>query len=162
MSSAGTIQLSLRNSGETADLARAMAAVLQPGDIIELIGSMGAGKTTFTGALAATLGATEIVRSPTYTIAHEYELDAGLTLAHVDAWRQVEPLGDAEWADLAPVLDATYACIEWPVMIRTWISDRPRWSVELIHAGDERRLARVSTPVGRDMRVLRDAVLASC
>ena len=158
----GKIQLTLREPEATAQLARIIASQLQPGDIIELTGSMGAGKTTFTGLLAASLGAAEHVRSPTYTIAHVYELSASASLAHIDAWRQLQPLSANEWADLAPALEATYTCVEWPEMIRPWIDDRPRWSIELVHAGGDRRLARVSTPQGRDISMLRNAVLLSC
>jgi tRNA threonylcarbamoyladenosine biosynthesis protein TsaE len=141
-----TLQLALPDAAHTHALALAIARVLEPGDIIELSGSMGSGKTTFTAMLAAALGSTDIVRSPTYTVAHVYELPGGASLAHLDAWRHQHELDASEWGDLAPALEATWSCIEWPQALAPWIADRRRWSLELVHAGDGRRLARVTPP----------------
>lgn len=58
--------------------------------IFALEGEMGAGKTQFTKGLAAGLGIKELVKSPTYTLEHEYSFSAEsmtLKLIHIDAWR---------------------------------------------------------------------------
>jgi tRNA threonylcarbamoyladenosine biosynthesis protein TsaE len=67
--------------------ARALGALLSPGDVVLLRGPMGAGKTTFTRALAEGLGVDrpDRVRSPTFNLWLEH---AGpRPLAHVDLFR---------------------------------------------------------------------------
>ena len=46
---------------------------LKGGEVIELIGDVGAGKTTFTKGLAKSLGITDEIQSPTFTISRVYE-----------------------------------------------------------------------------------------
>lgn len=71
---------------DTGALARSALALLPRGALLLLTGPLGAGKTTFTQALAAALGVTAPVTSPTYTLAHEYPSEAGV-LVHLDAYR---------------------------------------------------------------------------
>ena len=59
---------------------------LEGGSVLELIGDVGAGKTTFTKGLALGLGVLETVQSPTFTISRVYEGD-NLTLSHYDFYR---------------------------------------------------------------------------
>ena len=59
---------------------------LEGGSVLELIGDVGAGKTTFTKGLALGLGVLETVQSPTFTISRIYEGD-NLTLSHYDFYR---------------------------------------------------------------------------
>lgn len=68
-------------------LAAGVARQLRGGDIVELVGDVGAGKTTFTKALAAALGVTETVQSPTFTISASYDLSTGGRLVHYDFYR---------------------------------------------------------------------------
>jgi tRNA threonylcarbamoyladenosine biosynthesis protein TsaE len=57
------------------------------GEVIELIGDVGAGKTTFTKGLAKGLGVEEVIQSPTFTISREYDARDGLRLSHYDFYR---------------------------------------------------------------------------
>ncbi|HEX5097442.1 MAG TPA: tRNA (adenosine(37)-N6)-threonylcarbamoyltransferase complex ATPase subunit type 1 TsaE, partial [Acidimicrobiia bacterium] len=57
----------------TRALAAAIGAQLDAGDVVVLVGEMGAGKTTFVQGLARGLGVDEIVTSPTFTIVQEYD-----------------------------------------------------------------------------------------
>lgn len=77
---------SLTESRLTA-VARALGARLQPGDVVLLQGPMGAGKTTFTRALAEGLGVDrpDRVRSPTYNLCLLHP--GPRPLAHVDLFR---------------------------------------------------------------------------
>ncbi len=59
---------------------------LKGGEIIELIGDVGAGKTTFTKGLAKSLGITDEIQSPTFTISRVYE-GAKNNLVHYDFYR---------------------------------------------------------------------------
>lgn len=74
-----------RGPGETRALGAALAELVEPGDVILLVGGLGAGKTTFVQGLAAGLGWEGEVTSPTFTLCHAY---AGrLPLIHADLWR---------------------------------------------------------------------------
>lgn len=59
---------------------------ISEGMVLELIGDVGAGKTTFTKGLAKGLGISETVQSPTFTISRVYE-GGKLTLSHYDFYR---------------------------------------------------------------------------
>lgn len=59
--------------------------------ILELIGDVGAGKTTFTRGLAEGLGIKEPVTSPSFTISKSYAFDDNKTLTHYDFYRLPDP-----------------------------------------------------------------------
>lgn len=61
------------------------------GEVIELIGDIGAGKTTFTKGLAEGLGIDEEVQSPTFTISRVYQTEQNIVLAHYDFYRLSDP-----------------------------------------------------------------------
>ncbi len=134
----------------TERLAAALATQLRDGDVVELHGDLGAGKTTLVGAVARALGSVEPARSPTYTIAHAYELAGGRRMAHLDCYRQVgSVLDDAAWGDLEPYFDDAVALVEWPEPIRPWLTDRPTWIVQLHVIDLERRSASITAPRDR-------------
>lgn len=96
---------------ETADLGRALGDLLAPGDLVLLAGELGTGKTTFAAGVAAGLGVTTRVTSPTFTLVHHH---AGrLRLAHVDLYRIEEEAGldDLGLEDLSD--GETVLVIEW-------------------------------------------------
>jgi tRNA threonylcarbamoyladenosine biosynthesis protein TsaE len=74
---------------DTDRLATVVASLCRPGDVIALIGKLGAGKTRFTQALFGALGAGSHVRSPSFTLVNEY--DGSLSLAHMDLYRLNDP-----------------------------------------------------------------------
>ncbi|WP_027212436.1 tRNA (adenosine(37)-N6)-threonylcarbamoyltransferase complex ATPase subunit type 1 TsaE [Burkholderia sp. WSM2232] len=84
---------------------------------VQLVGDLGAGKTTLVRATLRGLGHTGRVRSPTYTLVEPYVLarPAGeLALYHFDLYRFTDP---AEWADAGfrEYFDSGAVClVEWP------------------------------------------------
>jgi tRNA threonylcarbamoyladenosine biosynthesis protein TsaE len=111
------VSLLSRSLADTALIADELARVLLPGDVVLLIGDLGAGKTAFTKALARSLAIDEPITSPTFTIMRTYDglLSSGLPslLAHLDAYRlehadAIEDLGLFELLDRGAV-----AVIEW-------------------------------------------------
>lgn len=68
-----------------------LGAALHVGIVIELIGDVGAGKTTFVKGLARGLGVSDDVQSPSFTISRVYEARDGLELRHYDFYRLSEP-----------------------------------------------------------------------
>lgn len=59
--------------------------------VIELVGDVGAGKTTFVRGLAEGLGIKEPVTSPSFTISKTYACPDGKTLTHYDFYRLGDP-----------------------------------------------------------------------
>ena len=94
------MQIQTHSPEETEAVGRKLAAQLQPGDVLGYYGDLGAGKTAFTRGLAAGLGVTEPVTSPTYTIVNEY-LSGRLPLFHFDMYRlsSSDELFDIGWED---------------------------------------------------------------
>ena len=76
---------------ETFEVGRTIGMNAKPGQIYTLTGDLGVGKTVFTQGVAAGLGITEPVNSPTFTIIQEYE-DGRLPFYHFDVYR----IGDLE------------------------------------------------------------------
>lgn len=72
---------------EMKDFGAKLGALLVGGEIIELVGDVGAGKTTLTKGIAKGLGVDEDVQSPSFTISRVYDCRDGLTLAHYDFYR---------------------------------------------------------------------------
>jgi tRNA threonylcarbamoyladenosine biosynthesis protein TsaE len=64
-----------------------LGALLEGGEIIELIGDVGAGKTTLTKGIATGMQIDETVQSPSFTISRVYEAPSGVRLAHYDFYR---------------------------------------------------------------------------
>ena len=97
---------------ETLDTARSVARRLLPGDIVLLSGPLGAGKTVFAQGVAAGLGVSEAVTSPTYTIVNEYH--GRVALYHIDLYR----IGSPREFELLGLDDLLYgdgvSLIEWP------------------------------------------------
>jgi hydrolase, P-loop family len=110
----------INSTEEMIEFGKEIGSNLEGGSVLELIGDVGAGKTTFTKGLALGLGVLETVQSPTFTISRVYKGD-NLTLSHYDFYRLndygimkmelAENLSDpqnitvVEWAgDLADIL----------------------------------------------------------
>ena len=99
----------------TACLARVMAAVLKPGDVIALQGAVGAGKTHFARAfIRARQGATaEDVPSPTFTLVQTYDDPMGTEIWHADLYRLSHPDELVELG-LDEAMRDSIVLIEWP------------------------------------------------
>ena len=74
------------NVEETQELAGKLAQRAQAGDVILLVGDLGAGKTHFTQGFAAGLGTPDVPTSPTFNLVCEYH-GGRLPLYHFDLYR---------------------------------------------------------------------------
>lgn len=94
-------------------LGAALATLLRPGDTVLLGGDLGAGKTTFTQGLAASLGVAGPVTSPTFVLLHSYRTSAGWDLLHADVWRleQLQEVIDLAIPELLE--EGAVAVVEW-------------------------------------------------
>ncbi|HMQ96015.1 MAG TPA: tRNA (adenosine(37)-N6)-threonylcarbamoyltransferase complex ATPase subunit type 1 TsaE [Candidatus Saccharibacteria bacterium] len=92
---------------------QAIGRVLHGGEVIELVGDIGAGKTTLTKGIAMGLGVTEPVQSPTFTISRIYQTPNHVQLAHYDFYRlQDAGILSEEIAEMMQD-ERTVTVIEW-------------------------------------------------
>jgi tRNA threonylcarbamoyl adenosine modification protein YjeE len=105
--------VTLPTAEATQALAERLAGVLRPGDLIILVGELGAGKTTFTQGLGRGLGVTGRIASPTFVLSRVHASSTGgPDLVHVDAYR----LGSAAEVtdlDLEESMDRSVTVVEW-------------------------------------------------
>jgi len=95
------------------DLGRQIAAALRGGDLVLLIGPVGAGKTTLTQGIGAGLGVRGQVASPTFIISRVHPaLGDGPDLVHVDAYR-LNGLDELDALDLDTSLENSVTVVEW-------------------------------------------------
>lgn len=101
---------------DTYELGKRIGETAEAGSVITLIGDLGVGKTVFTQGLAAGLGITEPVNSPTFTIVQIYE-GGRLPFYHFDVYR----IGDVSEMDEIGYEDCFYGegvcLIEWADLI---------------------------------------------
>ncbi len=82
-----TVTVNIQTSDDMKQLGARLADRLTGGERIELIGDIGAGKTTFVQGLGAGLGADDTVQSPSFTISREYYCRDSIRLVHYDFYR---------------------------------------------------------------------------
>jgi len=82
-----TNKITVQTAAELIELGEKLGALLGGGEVIELAGDIGAGKTTFTKGVARGMKITDDVQSPTFTISRNYDAPSGLRLAHYDFYR---------------------------------------------------------------------------
>lgn len=97
--------------GSTRELAAALAELARPGDLVLLVGDLGAGKTAFTQGFGAGLGIDEQITSPTFALVRGYL--GRLDLNHLDVYR-LEQIDEALDLGLSELLDeGSVTLIEW-------------------------------------------------
>ena len=135
-----------RSPQETERLGAALAQYLLPGDVLAYTGDLGAGKTAFTRGLAAGLGITDRVTSPTYTVVNEY-LSGRLPLFHFDMYRlhSADELFDIGWEDY--LTRGGVCAVEWSENVEEALEDPIR--VELRKVDDDPEQRVISIEGGR-------------
>ena len=133
----------------TLALGRALGNRLRAGDLVILSGSLGAGKTTLTKGIAAGMGVTGRVTSPTFVIARVHRPDpvtsGRVPLVHVDAYRLAGSV-ELDDLDLDTDLEAAAVVVEWGEGVADQLSSQ-RLIVELTRLPDDTRTAAL-IPVG--------------
>ena len=147
----------------SADATRSLAAAIEPllggGDVLVLAGDLGAGKTTFTQGLAASMGVTAPVTSPTFTLVHEY---AGrVPIVHIDVYRleHLQEVHDLGFDEL--VGGDALAVVEWGDILGPLLPP-DRLHVEFEYASDDEHTRVVLlTPHGVTWAARVDALTAA-
>ena len=118
----GKMVIETRSPEETYELGRKIGLQARPGQVYTLTGDLGVGKTVFTQGVAAGLGITEPVSSPTFTIVQVYE-EGRLPFYHFDVYR----IGDIEEMEEIGYDDYFFGkgicLIEWAELIEEILPD---------------------------------------
>lgn len=125
----------------TADAMRALGArlatVLRAGDVIIASGDLGAGKTTLTQGIAAGLGITDPVTSPTFVLSHIHTTgDERPGLVHVDAYR-LDSSGELDDLDLEETMASSVTLVEWGLGVAEQLSS-DRLFIHIDREADDR------------------------
>jgi tRNA threonylcarbamoyladenosine biosynthesis protein TsaE len=118
--------------------------------VVLLHGEMGAGKTTFVRAVAAALGVTDHVSSPTYGLVHEYRTAQGTPLYHFDLYRlrsarEALDLGIFDYLDAPSALNL----VEWPERLAELLPEIAETALTLtitVDPADDSRCFTLETP----------------
>lgn len=115
-----------------------LGRVVTGGQVIELIGDVGAGKTTLTKALARGMGITANIQSPTFTISNQYEAPSGLRLVHYDFYRLTEAGIMADELVEEEDDDRAVVVIEWGDIIRDAL-EADRLTIRIVATAETER-----------------------
>ncbi len=142
-----TLILETHSLAETQLFGARLSAALCSGDVVALIGNLGAGKTHLAQAIAGGLGVDpEIVTSPTFVLIQEYE--GSVPVFHMDAYR----LNDTdEFLELGAdeLLGADNIClIEWADRVAD-VLPRKQICIEIESTSETSRRILVSVPQPR-------------
>ncbi len=136
----------LPDAAASLQLGEALGARLGQGQIVCLIGELGAGKTTLArGIIAAWCGAAQETPSPTYTLAQSYEGPSGV-LTHMDLYRLRHPEEVFELG-LEDAMQDGVVLIEWPERLGAFVPKR-RFEITLSWHGAGRLAHLAALPAG--------------
>ena len=135
--------LDSRSPAETERIGQELARALGPGDVVALIGELGAGKTCFVQGVARGLGVTTHATSPTFVLVNEYR--GRWPVHHVDAYR-TESLTELLDLGLAELFDGEgVTLVEWADKLRALLPARTV-EVQIAGVGDEPRRITITRP----------------
>jgi tRNA threonylcarbamoyladenosine biosynthesis protein TsaE len=147
------IELISESVEDTLAIGRTLGEGLRAGDVVAMVGCLGAGKTHLTKGIARGLGVTDdrVVNSPTFVLINEYE--GRLHVCHVDAYRlhgeaELEALGFEEMCTAGGVV-----LVEWADRVPTAFGPETLW-IEINVSGDtQRRLTLRSDSASMPQRI---------
>lgn len=112
----------LKTEAELIRAGKELGKTLKPPYFIELVGDVGAGKTTFVKGLAKGLGINDEITSPSYTISKCYQND-DITLNHYDFYRLDDPGIMSEDLEESLSDPDTITVVEWADIIKNTAPD---------------------------------------
>jgi len=137
------ISIELLSLQHTKTLGNVLGRIVQPGDVITLGGSLGAGKTFLTQAIGLGLGVDPriYITSPTFSLLHEYK--GRIPLYHMDLYRlgsesEIESLGLPEY-----FYGEGLTVIEWPERLGS-LMPKERLHIDLLISGESSRTAKLT------------------
>jgi tRNA threonylcarbamoyladenosine biosynthesis protein TsaE len=134
------IEVFCATTDDTRAAGRRLAAAMRPGDVVELAGGLGAGKTLFTGGLCEGLGVEEMVVSPSFVLVRQYRTGF-IPVVHVDVYR-LGSLHEFEDLDVLELAADGVLVIEWGDAVESALPE-DHLRIEFVVNDDESRLLRL-------------------
>lgn len=107
--------------------------------ILTLTGNLGAGKTTFTQFLLKSLGSSDEINSPTYSIVNEYDTPQGKVF-HFDLYR-LKNIDEVYDIGIEEYLESAYlSIIEWPEIFSDALADYPHHEMSIENKDSARQI----------------------
>lgn len=126
-----------RSADQTRRVGMRLGALLQPSDMIGLVGELGSGKTTLVQGIASGWGSLDPVSSPTFVLVNVYRHPDGDCLYHLDAYR-LNNVAEAIDLDLDDMLSRGPLVVEWAEKIQPALSAEGLW-VHMKYIDEEQR-----------------------
>lgn len=154
MGNAGKVIVSTHSPEKTRELGAILGRLARPGLVVVLRGPLGAGKTCLAQGVGRGLGVADPIRSPTFTLVHEYQ--GRLPFYHLDLYRldgsELEGIGLEEYLDAGGV-----TLVEWGEKAACLLpSDRLEVEIILQPWSPDARTMSLSALGPRSLAVLRE------
>lgn len=149
----------LTSLGQLDEFAKNVSSALGVGDVVLLVGELGSGKTTFTQAIGRSLGVSDRMVSPTFTVEARYPNQHGRVreLVHIDLYRVDTIMDGSEYALHMKELFEGAAereqiiFIEWPDRLGT-ILPSVYWKIEFEHVDRTSKRAVTIRKYGKETK----------
>lgn len=150
-----------RNTSETIRLGKSIGSRLRAGDVVALVGELGAGKTQFIKGLAtgAGVGKPTYVSSPSFTLINEYP--GRVPFYHIDLFR-LEDRKEAEGLGLEDyILGAGITAIEWADKIPSLLPGE-MLSIHIVYTGKNTRTIEMKGKGKRYEELVNELPISDC
>ncbi len=134
-----------RSSEQTRRVGMRLGAMLKAGDVIGLVGDLGAGKTTLVQGISAGWGSLDAASSPTFVLVNLYRRLDGRRMYHLDAYRLNNAL-EADELDLDAMLENGPLVVEWAERIQEALPREHLWVT--LHWVDQQQRDLIITASG--------------
>lgn len=132
-----------------------LGRLLKGGEVIELVGDVGAGKTALTKAIATGMGIDGEVQSPTFTLSREYDAPNGLRLVHYDFYRLSEPGIMAAELQESVGSSAIVTVVEWGEIVHG-VMPIDRLTITMMSVSEHARELVVTAGGARSRRLIEE------
>jgi len=144
MSTGKTFSVKSQSLDDTLKIGEKLGEQLKGGEVIELIGDVGSGKTVLTRGLAKGAGSADNVASPSFTISRVYKTD-NFDIHHFDFYRLGDPgLMKQDIAEAAQDNNSVVV-VEWSDIVEE-VLPANRYIVKLEQAGEDERNIAITFP----------------
>jgi len=131
-----TLDFISHSEAQTRRLGVRLAALLQPGDVLALVGDLGTGKTRWVQGICRGLDVTDLVVSPSFTLVNEYE--GRWPVYHIDLYRLADAVETLTFGLEEYLYGSGISLIEWADRATDYLPS-DYLTIELYHLEETKR-----------------------